>query len=96
MTSVLKNEIRKVEALGSETIQAIFKGQKEKVIRLYGKVERMFGKGNSYTRSLVSNKFILPLSQLLEMNYSWGREYLALFPVQLKTEYYRQIYSSGI
>lgn len=93
---VFKNEIRKIEALGSETIQAIFKGQKENVIRLYGKVERMFSKGNSYTRSLVSNKFILPLSQLLEMNYSWGWEYLDLFPVQLKTEYCRQIYSSGI
>lgn len=91
-----KDEIRKIEELESETLQAIFQGQRNKVIYLYEKVEQLFSKGSSCTRNLISNRFILPLSQLLEMNYSWGREYINLFPNQLKTEYRKQIYSSGM
>lgn len=91
-----KSEFQKIQQLELETIQAIFEGQKKKVLSLYAKAEQLFQKGGSYTRSLISNTFILPLSQLLEMNYSWGKEYLVLFPQQLKQEYCRQIYSSGI
>lgn len=91
-----KDESRTIEKLESETLQAIFNGQKGKVIELYGKVEQLFIKGNSLTRTIISNKFILPLSQLLEMNYGWGKEYLNLFPGQLKAEYCRQIYSAGM
>ncbi len=89
-------ETKEIEELELETIEAIFKGQKEKVKKLYDKAENLFSKGSDYTRSLISNKFIFPLTQLLEMNYSWGREYLNLFPVQLRSEYCRQINSSGI
>lgn len=89
-------EIRKIEALESEALQAIFQGQKNKVIHLYEKVEQLFSKGSNSTRNIISNRFILPLSQLLEMNYSWGREYINLFPNQLKAEYCKQIYSSGM
>lgn len=96
MTIEQKNEVQEIEDLEVKTIQAIFNGRKEIVIRLYGKVEQLFNKGTDYTRSIISNKFILPLSQLLEMNYSWGKEYLILFPKQLQAEYCRQIYSSGI
>lgn len=85
-----------IEELEIKTLDAIFKGQKNEVKKLYGKVEHLFVKGNEYTRTLIANKFIFPLSQLLEMNYSWGREYLNLFPPQLKVEYYRQINSSAI
>lgn len=93
---VQKNELKVIQQLEVKTLQAISKKQKEKVIRLYKKVEQLFEKGGSQTRTLISNAFILPLSQLLEANYTWGKEYLQLFPAQLKTEYRRQIYSSGL
>ncbi|ADY52141.1 hypothetical protein Pedsa_1582 [Pseudopedobacter saltans DSM 12145] len=91
-----KSEFEKIQQLEVEALDAIFKGQKKKVVSLFGKAEQLFQKGSSYTRTIISNTFILPLSQLLEMNYSWGKEYLILFPKQLKQEYCRQIYSSGI
>lgn len=96
MTTEQKKELQEIKDLEAKTIDAIFKGQKKKVISLYGKMEQMFNKGTGYTRSLISNKFIFPLSQILEMNYSWGKRYLTLFPQQLRTEYCRQIYSPGI
>jgi len=85
-----------IEALELSTLQAILKGQNDKVLTLYNKVERLFKKGNEYTRSLIATRFIRPLSMLLEMNYSWGREYLTMFPAALKAEYRRQIYSTGV
>ena len=96
MTKQQNMEVREMEDLELETLDAIFRGQKEKVQKFFGKAERLFVKGNSCTRSLIANKFIFPLSQLLEMNYSWGREYLNLFPHHLKAAYCRQINSSEI
>lgn len=91
-----QNEVQEIEKLEVETLQAILKGQKEKVIKLFKKVEQKFILGNVYKRSIISSQFIAPLSKLLEMNYSWGKEYLDLFPVQIRTEYRRQLYTSGI
>lgn len=96
MTTQKQSEARQIEDLEVETLQAILQGHKEKVVSLYKQVEHIYNKGSDYTRTLIANKFIFPLSQLLEMNYSWGKVYLKLFPGQLKTEYYRQINSSGI
>jgi hypothetical protein len=87
---------KEIEELELETLDAIFTGQQSNVKKLYSRAEQLFISGNDYTRSLIANKFIFPLSQLLEMNYSWGREYLNLFPQQLKAEYCRQINASGI
>lgn len=89
-------DAKMIDDLGQETIDAILADQPEKVKKNYSKVENLFVKGSDYTRSLIINKFIFPISQLLEMNYSWGREYLNLFPQQLKAEYCQQINSSGI
>jgi hypothetical protein len=91
-----KNEMQQIDQLIAETTKAIIQWQTKKVMNLFRKTEKLFDKGNDYTRSLISNKFIFPITHLLEMNYSWGREYLALLPNHLKTEYQRQIYSSGI
>ncbi len=96
MTQQQIMEAKAIEDLEVETLQAIFKGQKEKVKQFYEKAERLYIQGSDYTRSIIAHKFISPLGQLLEMNYSWGREYLNLFPQQLKTAYCRQINSSGI
>lgn len=85
-----------IEELELQTRDAIVKGQKEKVMELYGNAEQLFTKGGNSTRSLIANKFILPLAQFLEINYSWGREYLSLLPVRLRAEYRRQVNSSGI
>lgn len=87
MTTQQNTNVQEIEDLGLETINAILKGQKEKVKKLFDKAESLFTRGSDYTRSLIANKFILPLSQLLEMNYSGDCEYLNLFPSQLKAEY---------
>lgn len=87
---------KEIEELELETLDAIFTGHQSKVKTLFGQAEQLFIKGNDFTRSLIANKFITPLSQLLEMNYSWGRQYLNLFPSHLKAEYCRQINSSGM
>ncbi len=96
MKKQLNIEVKDIEDLELETLNAIFSGQREKVKELYKKADEIFQKGSDYTRSIVANKFISPLSQLLEMNYSWGHEYLILFPKELKAEHNRQVYSSGI
>ena len=96
MAKQQKTDVQEIEDLELETLNTIFKGQKDKVKNLYGKIEHFFVKGSDYTRSIIANKFIFPRSQLLEMIYSWGREYLNLFPLQLKAECCRQINSSGI
>ncbi|MCC6817070.1 MAG: hypothetical protein IT267_11715 [Saprospiraceae bacterium] len=91
-----EKEIQEIEILEKEAQEAIFKGKKNKVIQLYQKIETIFSKGDNHTKAIISNTFVLPLTHLLEMNYSWGIDYLQLLPIQLKAEYYRQIYSSGI
>jgi hypothetical protein len=87
---------KEIEELELETLDAIFTGHRSKVKELYTQAELLFINGNEFTRSLIANKFISPLSQLLEMNYSWGRQYLKLFPPNLNAEYRRQINASGM
>lgn len=91
-----QNLIQEIKALEKEALQAILERKQKKVIQLYKKVEGIFRKGDNSTKVIISNMFISPISHLLEMNYSWGKEYLQLFPKKLKAEYYRQIYSTGI
>lgn len=79
-----KSEFQKIRELEIETIQAISKGQQKKVLTLFGKAEHLFKKGSNYTRSIISKKFILPISQLFETNYDWGKGYLNLLSQQLK------------
>lgn len=81
---------KEIEDLELETLEAIYSGKKETVKKLCGKTEQLFIKGSEKTRSLIINKFFVPLSRLLEMNYSWGREYLGLLPSQFKAESYKQ------
>lgn len=83
--------VNEIDALGSETLSAIYQGQKDKVILLYAKVESVLMTGSELSRSLIATRFVLPISRLLEMNYSWGKEYLKLFPELLRMEYYRQV-----
>ncbi|MCC6540861.1 MAG: hypothetical protein IT225_01435 [Flavobacteriales bacterium] len=85
-----------IEALGSETLKAIYQGQTDKVVQLYGKVELLLKNGSDLSRSLIATKFVLPISRLLEMNYSWGKEYLKLFPELLRMEHYRQVNATGL
>jgi len=96
MTKKQVTDIQLIEALKVETLNAILKGQKKMVIQLYKKVESHFIYGNAYIQSIIANIFIIPISQMLEGNYSWGHEYLHQFPSHIKAEYYRQINSSGI
>lgn len=91
-----KNELNLIQRLEVKTLKAILNGQQNNVLQLFKKVEQLFVDGGNYSKTIISNSYILPLTRLLEMNYSWGREYLMLFPEQLKREYYKQVYSTAI
>lgn len=91
-----ENEILKIEKLRNETIQAITSWQAKKVKSLFKRTEQIYVKGSDYTKSIIANSIVYPITHLLEMNYSWGKEYLEMLPLNLKAEYHRQIYSSGI
>lgn len=88
--------VEEIEKITMETLQSIQNGESSQVKVLYKKVEKLFKKGNDYSQSLIANKFIYPLTSLLEMNYSWGSTYLTMLPISLKKEYHSQIYASGI
>lgn len=85
-----------LEVLTLNALDSIQNGDDEKVVKLFNKANAIFQKGNAYTQSLVANVFICPLTNLLEMNYSWGVRYLKMLPIPLKNEHRNQIYSSGI
>lgn len=89
-------EAKLIKDLERETHNAISARQDQRVKELLLKAELLFIQGRNHVRTLISNRYILPLSQWLEMNYSWGHKYLNLFPPQLKADYCRQINSSGI
>ncbi len=89
-------EYKEIENLENRTIKAIFKGRRERVLRIYEKVEQMFITGGESTRSIIVMVYILPLTQHLELNFSWGKPYLDLLPKQLRVEYCRQINQSGL
>lgn len=93
MTTGQTKELEAIRQLELQTLQAIFEAKTKSVIQLYEKVEQLFIKGRSFTRMLICNEFVDPLSRLLEMNYSWGKQYLQLFPQHLRNEYRRQLYS---
>jgi hypothetical protein len=91
-----KNELQVIQVLVDDTLRAICKDQREKVIRLYAKTEQLFNKGTDYTRSLITSIFILPLSQYLALRHNQGKEYLNLLPTQLQSACHRQINSPCI
>lgn len=96
MSNAQLTVVWEIEQLERETSKAIRLDEKDKVIELFRKTELLFLAGSEYTKSLISNKFIFPISLFLEINYQLGKRYLDLFPDGLKKEYCRQIGASGI
>lgn len=94
MTTEQNKELLKIRELEQQTLKAIFEARTKTVVKLYEKAEQLFIKGTSFTRLVIANEFIDPLSRLLEMNYSWGKQFLQLLPQQLKAEYRKQLYST--
>ncbi len=92
-TEIRQNEIDSIE---QQILDSIHKGDVENVKQLYGTMECHFQKGSEYTKDLIANRFLHPLTSLLEMNYSWGKQFLDIMSKNLKHEYCSQIYSSGI
>lgn len=96
MSTIQQTVAWEIERLEREASKAIRLNQKDNVIELFRKTELLFIAGSEYTKSLISNKFIFPISMFLEINYNLGKQYLDLFPEGLKSEYCRQIGASGI
>lgn len=85
-----------LEQIAIETYSSMQEGDDEKVVKLLDRVNILFQKGSTVTQNLVANTFILPLTSLLEMNYSWGMRYLKILPLSLKKEHHNQVFASGI
>ena len=49
-----KGAIQKIQQLTAKTLRAICGGEKKNVSDLYAQVEQLYGKGSSYTRSIIS------------------------------------------
>lgn len=87
---------KELEQIAIETYSSMQEGDDEKVVKLLDRVNILFQKGSTVTQNLVANTFILPLTSLLEMNYSWGMRYLKILPLSLKKEHHNQVFASGI
>lgn len=85
-----------IDTLEKLTIESIQKDKKVLVEKIYAKVETLFKAGNEETKNLIATLFVQPLTTYLEFHYLEGKKYLDILPVTLKSEYRRQIYSSGI
>lgn len=91
-----QTEVDEIVAIERATLEAIARGNRKRVISLFRKAEKIFSKGTEYTRDVVSNHFLFPLSQMLSLPHANGSEYLTLLPTQLRAEYCRQINARGI
>lgn len=85
-----------LEQIAIETYSFMQEGDDEKVVKLLDRVNLLFQKGTTVTQNLVANSFILPLTNLLEMNYSWGMRYLKILPHYLKKEHHNQVYATSL
>lgn len=91
MTTLQLTEMQRIDALEKDTISAINQEDTECIKQLFSEAENMFINGTEFTKSLISNLYILPVTQILEMYFLWGKQYLGLLPKNLKEEYKRQI-----
>lgn len=96
MTSGQFLERQTIESLEIEALQALCKSDNARVFEIFQMIENLLIKANDYNKSIISNLFILPVTQFLELHYSWGQNYLALLPQHIKSEYRNQVNSSGI
>jgi len=67
-----------------------------RVKQLCYSVGKLFSKTNDLGKTYINNLFILPVTLMIEADFKNRKQFLNLFPMNLKSEYVKQIYHSGI
>ena len=85
-----------VKELKSKVLQNILDNNPVRVKQLCYSVGKLFSKTNDLGKTYINNLFILPVTLMIEADYKNRKQFLNLFPMNLKSEYVKQIYHSGI
>lgn len=85
-----------IKDLKSSVLQNILENNQTKVKRLCYSVGKLFSKTNTLGKTYISNLFILPVTLMIEADYSNRKHFLKLFPMNLKAEYIKQLYHGGL
>ena len=85
-----------VKELKSKVLQNILDNNPVRVKQLCYSVGKLFSKTNDLGKTYINNLFILPVTLMIEADFKNRKQFLNLFPMNLKSEYVKQIYHSGI
>ena len=85
-----------VKELKRKVLQNILDNNPVRVKQLCYSVGKLFSKTNDLGKTYINNLFILPVTLMIEADYKNRKQFLNLFPMNLKSEYVKQIYHSGI
>jgi len=80
----------------NETNDFILDNNPARVKQLCYSVGKLFSKTNDLGKTYINNLFILPVTLMIEADFKNRKQFLNLFPMNLKSEYVKQIYHSGI
>ena len=85
-----------IKEIKSRVLQNILENNPTRVKKLCYSVGKLFSKTNDLGKTYINNLFILPVTLMIEADYKNRKQFLSLFPMNLKSEYVKQIYHSGI
>ena len=85
-----------VKELKSKVLQNILDNNPVRVKQLCYSVGKLFSKTNDLGKTYINNLLILPVTLMIEADFKNRKQFLNLFPMNLKSEYVKQIYHSGI
>lgn len=85
-----------VKELKSKVLQNILDCNPTRVKQLCYSVGKLFSKTNDLGKTYINNLFILPVTLMIEADYKNRKQFLDLFPMNLKSEYIKQIYHTGL
>ena len=85
-----------VKELKCKVLQIILDNNPVRVKQLCYSVGKLFSKTNDLSKTYINNLFILPVTLMIEADFKNRKQFLNLFPMNLKSEYVKQIYHSGI
>ena len=96
----ISDEVRisldEVKELKSKVLQNILDNNPARVKQLCYSVGKLFSKTNDLGKTYINNLLILPVTLMIEADFKNRKQFLNLFPMNLKSEYVKQIYHSGI
>jgi len=75
------------------TKSLIMQGNIERAVRCLKIAEEIFNTGTSETRNAITNVYLFSVSTFIEVHNCSIRN---LFPVALRSEYYKQVNTSGL